>query len=211
MADEPVNEPLERLLRSAGRPGEVPDELSLRVLAIPDRVEQERDPVLAGASVVAQRRPSWLARRWESLTTWRVATVGFAAAAVVLAVVAVVGRSSGSSPGTLANPVALKPNVGQTASGEASFASTGGPTRTIRVRIDGLAPTGKGFYELWLSRTPTQRVSVGVFRPDARGRIDAMIRVPELGSKWTGLWLTREPPTGHRGWSKRWIVKAKLA
>jgi anti-sigma-K factor RskA len=210
MADEPANKPLERLLRSAGRPGEVPDELSLRVLAIPDRVEQEADPFVA-PPVVAQRRPSWLARMWESLTTWRVATVGFAAAAVALALVAVLGSGSGSPPGTLANPVAMKPNVGQTASGQASFASTGGPSRTIRVRIDGLAPTGTGFYELWLSRTPTQRVSVGVFRPDARGRIDATIRVPELGSKWTGLWLTREPPTGHRGWSKRWIVKAKLA
>jgi anti-sigma-K factor RskA len=211
MADEPINEPLERLLRTAGRPADVPDELSLRVLAIPDRVEQETDPLATGAPVVDRRRPSWQTRAWASLTTWRVAAAGFAAATVVLALVAASGGGTSSSPGTVAQPVALKPNVGQTASGQASFASTGGPTRTIRVRIDGLAPTGKGFYELWLSRTPTQRVSVGVFRPDSRGRIDANIRVPELGSHWTGLWLTREPPTGHRGWSKQWIVKAKLA
>jgi anti-sigma-K factor RskA len=211
MADEPTNEPLERLLRSAGRPVDVPDELSLRVLAIPDRVEQETDPLAAPVRVAPGRERSRLGRTWTSVTAWRVAAAGFAAAAVVLAIVAATRGGSGSSTGTLASPVAMKPNVGQTASGEASFASTGGPTRTIRVRIDGLSPAGKDFYELWLSRTPTQRVSVGVFRPDSRGRIDATVRVPELGAKWTGLWLTREPANGHRGWSKHWIVKAKLA
>jgi hypothetical protein len=210
MAEEPINEPVERLLRSAGRPAKVPDELSLRVLAIPDGIEQESDPLTAPVRVPRPRRRSWAARTWESLATWRVATVGFAAVAIVLAIVAATRGGSGST-GTLASPVAMQPNVGQTASGEASFASTGGPTRTIRVRIDGLAPAGNDIYELWLSRTPKQRVSVGVFRPDSHGRIDATIRVPELGARWTGLWLTRELSDGHRGWSKHWIVKAKLA
>ena len=53
-------------------------------------------------------------------------------------------------------------------------------TRHIRIRIDGLPPLeGNSVYELWIAQDPAHRVSLGVFRPDAQGRIDTTVRGPE--------------------------------
>jgi anti-sigma-K factor RskA len=85
-------------------------------------------------------------------------------------------------------------------------------TRHIRVRIDGLPATqGSQVYELWIAKDKKHRVSIGIFRPDAQGRIDATVAIPNLGPRWRGLWLTHEQGKGSPGWSRDWVVAGRLA
>jgi anti-sigma-K factor RskA len=85
-------------------------------------------------------------------------------------------------------------------------------TRHIRVRIDGLPAThGSQVYELWIAKDRKHRVSIGIFRPDAKGSIDATLAIPNLGPRWRGIWLTHEPGKGTPGWSHDWVVAGRLA
>ena len=87
-----------------------------------------------------------------------------------------------------------------------------GDTRHIRIRIDGLPRLENNtVYELWLAKDPAHRVSLGVYRPDAQGRIDTTVSVPNLGPAWQGIWLTHEPGSGRPGWSKDWVLAGRLA
>jgi anti-sigma-K factor RskA len=126
----------------------------------------------------------------------------------VLAVIAASGGSGGPLDG---RAVPLATSSEYRARGEAVSLVANG-TRQIRVRIDGLpAVKGSQVYELWLARDRTHRVSIGVFRPDAEGRIDATVAVPNLGPSWRGIWLTHESGTGNPGWSHDWVVAGRLA
>ena len=84
--------------------------------------------------------------------------------------------------------------------------------RQIHVRIDGLPPLeGNQVFELWIAKDRKHRESIGIFRPDAAGSIDATVAIPNLGPHWRGLWLTREQGKGTPGWSHDWVVAGKLA
>ena len=65
---------------------------------------------------------------------------------------------------------------------------------------------GSQVYELWIAKDRKHRVSIGIFRPDANGSIDATVAIPNLGPHWRGLWLTHEQGTGKPGWSRDWVV-----
>jgi anti-sigma-K factor RskA len=195
--DDPALDRVEQLLRAAGPAPEPSPALRARLLAIPG----EETRTAAGS------RSGWK-RIWASLPAWRVASGALAVAAVVLAVIAV---TSGSGSTVGGRSVALEASSEYQASGEAvSLVSDG--TRRIRVRIDGLpALKGSEVYELWLARDRKHRVSIGLFRPDARGSIDATVAVPNLGPRWRGIWLTHESGTGNPGWSHDWVVAGRLA
>jgi anti-sigma-K factor RskA len=201
--DEPHQDPaldrVEQLLRAAGPPPEPSAALRARLLEIP---RQEPQPAPAAA------RSGWT-RIWSSLAAWRVASGALAIAALVLAVIAVTGSDSASISG--GQRAALTPSDEYHATGEAvSLVSDG--SRRIRVRIDGLpATTGSQVYELWLAKDRKHRVSIGIFRPDSKGSIDATITVPNLGPNWRGVWLTHEQGKGTPGWSHDWVVAGRLA
>jgi anti-sigma-K factor RskA len=196
--DDPTLERVERLLRASGPPPEPSAELRARLLEIP-RLESRRAPA----------RPSGWRRLWWSLPAWRVASGGLAVAAVVLALVAVIGGGSGQSfNGPSVN---MSAGPGYTASGQAVSLQSD-DSRRIRIRIDGLPRLeGNSVYELWIARDPAHRLALGVYRPDAHGRIDTTVTVPNLGSAWQGIWLTHEPGSGRPGWSRDWVLAGKLA
>jgi anti-sigma-K factor RskA len=196
--DDPTLERVERMLRTAGPPPEPSAELRARLLEIP-RLESRPTPT----------RPDRWRRLWGSLPAWRMASAGLALAAVVLAIVAVVGTDSG---GSFSGPsVTMGVGPGYRASGVA-VSMISDDTRHIRIRIDGLPRLeGNSVYELWIARDPAHRVSLGIFRPDAQGRIDTTVSVPNLGPAWQGIWLTHEPGSGRPGWSKDWVLAGKLA
>jgi anti-sigma-K factor RskA len=196
--DDPTLERVERMLRTAGPPPEPSAELRARLLEIP-RLEARPAPT----------RPDRWRRLWGSLPAWRMASAGLALAAVVLAIVAVVGTGTG---GSFSGPsVTMGAGPGYRASGVA-VSMISGDTRRIRIRIDGLPRLeGNSLYELWIARDPAHRVSLGVFRPDAQGRIDTTVEVPNLGPAWQGIWLTHEPGSGRPGWSKDWVLAGHLA
>jgi anti-sigma-K factor RskA len=199
--DDPALDRVEQLLRASGPPPEPSAALRARLLEIP---RQEARPAPAA-------RTGWR-RFWTSLAAWRLASGALALAAVVLAVIAVT-RDSGSSA-VNGQRVALTTSseyreVGAT--GEAVSLVTDG-TRRIRVRIDGLPrTTGSQVYELWIAKDKKHRVSIGIFRPDANGNIDATVAIPNLGPHWRGLWLTHEQGNGTPGWSHDWVVAGRLA
>jgi anti-sigma-K factor RskA len=203
--DDPHGDPafdrVEQLLRSVGPPPEPSAELRARLLEIP-RQEPRQAPAAA-----ARAGAGWT-RIWSSLAAWRVASGALALAAVVLAVVAVTRSDTTSVSGARTE---LTASDEYHASGMAvSMVSDG--TRRIRVRIDGLpAVTGSQVYELWLAKDRAHRVSIGIFRPDATGSIDATVAVPNLGPDWRGIWLTHEQGKGTPGWSHDWVVAGKLA
>jgi anti-sigma-K factor RskA len=195
--DDPALARVERLLRASGPPPEPSPELRARLLEIP-RHESRRPPA---------REPGWQ-RAWRSLTAWRVASAGFALAALVLAIVAVAGGGGESISGPT---VKMSSGPGYTASGLA-VSMLSDDTRRIRIRIDNLPPLeGNTVYELWLARDPAHRVSLGIYRPDANGSIDTTVDVPNLGPAWQGIWLTHEPGNGRPGWSKDWVLAGRLA
>jgi anti-sigma-K factor RskA len=195
--DDPALDRVERLLRASGPPPEPSAALRARLLEIP---KQEARPAPA-----AQR--GWK-RLWSSLPAWRLASGALALAAVVLAVVAVT-RDSGSAS-VSGQQIALQASNEYNARGSAvSLVSNG--TRRIRVRIDGLPAThGSQVYELWIAKDKKHRVSIGIFRPDAKGSIDATVAIPNLGPHWRGIWLTHEQGTGTPGWSHDWVVAGRL-
>jgi anti-sigma-K factor RskA len=196
--DDPTLERVERMLRTAGPPPEPSAELRARLLEIP-RLESRPAPTRAPA----------LWRLWGNLPAWRIASAGLALAAVVLAIVAVVGSGSGES---FSGPsVTMSAGPGYRASGVA-VSMLSDDTRHIRIRVDGLPRLeNNSVYELWIARDPAHRVSLGSFRPDAQGRIDTTVHVPNLGPAWQGIWLTHEPGTGRPGWSRDWVLAGRLA
>ncbi|MEO9176128.1 MAG: anti-sigma factor [Gaiellales bacterium] len=195
--DDPALARLERLLRETGPAPEPSAELRARLLEIPGR---ESRP--------APARRSGPRGLWSSVHAWRFASGALAVAAVVLAVVAL--TSGSSSTAVSGTPVALTTAPDYHASGDAvSMVSDG--LRRIHVQIDGLpALRDNAVFELWIARDRTHRVSLGVFRPTATGRIDATVSVPDLGPGWQSVWLTREPGTGTPGWSRDWVVAGRL-
>jgi anti-sigma-K factor RskA len=200
--DDPALDRVERLLRAAGPPPEPSADLRARLLEIPRLEARGTQPATRAG----------FGRFWTSLTAWRLASGALALAAVVLAVVAVT-RDSGQNA-VNGQRIALTAsseyrNVGAT--GDAVSLVTHG-TRHIRVRIDGLPATkGSQVYELWIAKDKKHRVSIGIFRPDANGNIDATVAIPNLGPNWRGIWLTHEQGTGKPGWSRDWVVAGRLA
>jgi anti-sigma-K factor RskA len=198
--DDPALDRVEQLLRAAGPPPEPSAALRARLLAIP----REEPHPSTGAET------GWK-RFWTSLLAWRVASSALALAAVVLAVVAVT-RDSGTSAvhGQQIALTSSKEYSGTATASAVSLVSDG--TRRIRIRIDGLPATaGSQVYELWIAKDKTHRVSIGIYRPDAKGSIDATVAIPNLGPRWRGIWLTHEQGTGRPGWSHDWVVAGRLA
>jgi anti-sigma-K factor RskA len=196
--DDPSLDRVEHLLRTTGRPPEPSAELRARLREIP---RQEARPTPAA-------RSGWK-RLWTSLAAWRVASAALALAAVVLALVAV--TRDASSPGLSGQQIALRSSDEYQARATAvSLVSNG--IRHIRIRIDGLRPTkGSQVYELWIAKDPKHRVAIGMYRPDARGSIEATVAIPNLGPHWRGIWLTEEQGKGTPGWSHDWVVAGRLA
>ena len=197
--DDPALERVEQLLRASGAPPEPSDALRARLLAIP-----KQEP--RAAAVPAERRG--FTRIWSSIAAWRLASGALAAAAVVLAVIAVTGGSSSTS--VHGQVIAMTASSEYDATGSAvSLVSNG--VRHIRVRIDGLPPLeGSQVFELWIAKDRKHRISIGVFRP-TNGRIDTTVSIPDLGPHWRGIWLTHEQGKGTPGWSRDWVVAARLA
>jgi hypothetical protein len=166
---------------------------------------------------------------FRNIVVWRAATVVAAAAAIVFGVMALTGDDD-SSPSTEAAatvtvttpsestaepsgaPVAVTNAEGETAK-SAVVAAPGalGQERVIHISVTGLDPKGTNVYTLWIARNPNRRIAIGTFKPDAQGTIDADVVVPALPKTYKGLWLTREKPTGAKGWSKDWVFKGQLA
>jgi hypothetical protein len=194
-------------------------------------------PTLLADLMPPSQRPTRPERRdrrqrggfFRSLVVWRAATVVAAAAAIVLGVLVLRDDDNGdggtqtqATPQTVTiqgeSSVSGSTVEAQNAPGEDVTANVvaepqpaaGDEGQRIHITVDGLDPKGQEVYTVWIARSPARRIAIGTFKPDAQGRIDATVLVPPLPKSYKGIWLTREKPTGVRGWSKDWVFKASL-
>jgi hypothetical protein len=180
---EPELERVARMLANAGPLPDAPATLRERALSIPD------GGAPAVAEEIAAPRRYW--RRPRPL-----ALAGLAAVVAAIAIIPAVVVSRGGGGG--GQRIDLVPR---------SFAPQGGGTARVVAHHDGsstieldvwkMPNAGAGrTYEAWLGR-PSDRLALGTFRTDAKGKATVSWSVPpgEVGNyKW--LWVTSEPVGG---------------
>ncbi len=188
-------------IRAAG-PALAPSaELDARVRAIPRAAAPAQE---AGVADLGARR--------SRAAAWRAATVALASVAAVLGVL-LLTRGPDAPGARELGRVAFTANAdaGVTSSGSAVLEETDAGDRRVRLELRGLAPSSDGFYQLWISQDPDHRIAIGAFRPDADGKVSAVLELPDLDATWKALWLTREPDDGDPAWTDDWIVKGSIA
>ena len=173
-------ERIERMLREAPAPVDVPDGLEAvaRRAALGDRPA----PVRAVRS-----RP-----RWPFGRLLPAAAVMAAAAAATL----LIGVGGRTPPFAVSSSLAMTGPAG--ASATVDFGPAGGGTRPILLHVRGLAPAPAGrYYEMWM-RVGTDAVSVATFNTGTSGT--ATVRASLAGGmSWRSCWVTLERVGGgHR-------------
>ena len=179
---EPELERIARMLAEAGPLPDAPAALRERALTVPDG-----GPVAAADLAAAARRPRRRVRP-SSL-------VGIAAAVAGIAVLptALILREDGTARDIELAARDFAPLSG----GTAHVVARGDGSATISLRVWKMPKPGSGkTYEAWLGRSG-DRMALGTFTTDAKGRATVSWRVPkgEMGGyRW--LWVTNEPVGG---------------
>ena len=135
--------------------------------------------------------------------------VALALAAMLLALVvsgALLARSGSDDPATPSTTLALRPLPG--VRGQAQLTLAGGDAE---LRGRGLRPSGvHDYYEAWLADDRGRMVSMGSFRVDADGRVDAHMPVAVDVSRYRLVDVSLEPDDGDPGHSRRSVLRARL-
>jgi hypothetical protein len=154
-------------------------------------------------------RMSGLRRRLQSITTWRVATIGLAFATAVSAVAAI-------SRGTEGGP-AFHPAHQQAMLTAAPYEGTIGTLATgtlngapaLRIELSDVPrPKAGATYEVWIAQDPKTRISLGTIEPDTSGKATVVLPVPAAAKNYHRVWVTNEPADGNPRWTTDWIVRA---
>jgi hypothetical protein len=186
---------LDGAIRDAG-PAPVPsDALTRSVLAIAG----------SGARVPLRRSPARRALR--SVALWRAAT-GFAA--VGAAALAIVAVRTGAPALQVSQTRAFAAGPGWHASGSVAYGTLDG-VPTVHVQLANLPALKSGYYELWVAKSPTERLSLGVFDASPAGTIDVTLPAPGGSEGYKGIWLTNEPEDNNPMWSPDTVAAARLA
>ncbi len=155
---------------------------------------------------VAEPRAAGLRQRFQSITTWRVATVGLAAATVAFAIAAFTGGSSdGFRP--IESQTMLTADTWAGAKGTLVKGTVDGAP-ALRIELSDVKPPANGAtYEVWIGPDPKQRISLGAIEPDASGKATVTVPVPSAADGFKRVWVTSEPADGDPKWTTDWIVR----
>jgi len=156
-----------------------------------------------------RRRRSGFRRRLQSITTWRVATIGLAFATAVSAVVAITREGGGGGPAfhaahsqTMTTAAPYDGTIGTLATGTLN----GAPA--VRIQLsDAPQPKPGATYEVWIAKDPKARISLGTIQPDSAGHASVVLPVPTAAEGYQRVWVTNEPPDGNPKWTTDWIVR----
>ncbi len=170
----------------------------------PSEALEARIREIAGP-VPVQRAPG-LRRRFQSVTTWRVATVGLAAATAAFAIAAVTGGSADAFQPTQQRAMATAPGWTGANGTLATGTLAGSPALRIDLR-DVPPPPNGATYEVWIGQDPQTRISLGTIEPDASGRATVTVPLPAAASEYERVWVTSEPADGDPRWTSNWIVR----
>ncbi len=171
----------------------------------PSEALEARIREITGAAPVS-RAPT-LRHHLQSLRVWRAAAVGFAAATVALAVVALTGGSSDS----------FKPLQQRALTASAAWHGASGTVATgtldgspaLRIELRDVKPPSAGeAYEVWVANNPQARISLGTIAPDASGHATVTLPLPAVATAYQRVWITNEPADGNPKWTTDWIVRA---
>ena len=147
------------------------------------------------------------ARRWfQSITTWRVATVGLAAATAAFAVAALTGDDADGFQPTQERAMLTADKWAGAKGTVASGTVDGAPA--LRVELSDVKPPADGAtYEVWIAQDPKARISLGTIEPDASGKATVTLPLPSAANGYKRVWVTREPADGDPKWTTDWIVR----
>jgi anti-sigma-K factor RskA len=155
-----------------------------------------------------RRRGSALRRRLQSITTWRVATIGLAFATAVSAVVAITHEGGGTAfraahEQAMLTATPYEGTIGRLATGTLN----GAPA--VRIQLEGAPqPRPGATYEVWIAQDPKARISLGTIQPDTAGDASVVLPVPASATGYHRVWVTNEPGDGDPHWTTDWIVRA---
>jgi anti-sigma-K factor RskA len=80
----------------------------------------------------------------------------------------------------------------------------------MRLDVSGLRPTGsRGFYEVWMLRSPRDLVSLGTFKVDANGRADVELPVTVDAKRFPIVDVSVEPVDGNPAHSSISVLRSK--
>ncbi len=164
---------------------------------------------------------------WRNVVVWRAATVACAAAALVLGVMAFGddedegGEREAAAATTVTVPaettvagatIPVRFAQGERGTGSLVADPAGEAGRRVHIVIEGLALTPRRVYTVWIARAAQQRIPLGSFKQDADGNLDITVTIPPgLPPAYRGIWVTREPQSGKKGWSNDWVIRAPLS
>lgn len=154
----------------------------------------------------AARGAGWR-RRFQSVTTWRVATAGLAVATAVLAVLAFTGDSSDAFQPTQERAMTTSDKWAGASGTVVNGTVDGAPA--LRIELSDVQPPAAGTtYEVWIAEDPKARISLGTIEPDASGKATVTVPLPAAADGFKRVWVTSEPADGDPKWTTNWIVRA---
>jgi anti-sigma-K factor RskA len=171
----------------------------------PSEVLEARIREIAGPP--PRRRGPSLRRQLQSITTWRVATIGLAGATVALAIAAFTGGPAGGFHPTQERAMTAAPGwVGANGTVVRGLVD-GAPA--LRIELRGVQPPSPDeTYEVWIAQDPKVRISLGTIVPDASGNATVTLTLPAAARTYRRVWVTSEPADGDPKWTTNWIVRA---
>jgi anti-sigma-K factor RskA len=163
--------------------------------------------IAAIAGPVAAQRGARLRRWFQSITTWRVATLGLAAATAVLAVALVTDDSSGGFQPTQERAMLTADKWAGAKGTVVNGTVNGAPA--LRIELSDVKPPADGStYQVWIAQDPKARISLGTIEPDASGKATVTVPLPAAAEGYKRVWVTSEPADGDPKWTTNWIVRA---
>ena len=174
-----------------------PADLTARVLAV------------AGARQETSGRALRARRLWRDVTAWRIAAATTVLAATILGVL-LATAGSGEHGFTATDSRRFVANPGWEATGHVDYGTRDGRD-AIRVHVANLPALASGYYELWMARSVTERLSLGEYDAAPAGTLDVTVDVPGADDQYRGVWITREPMDNDPAWTDDWVVKASFA
>lgn len=152
-------------------------------------------------------RGAGLRRRFQSITTWRVATAGLAVATAVLAIAVFTGGSADGFQPTQERAMTTSDKWAGASGTVATGTVNGAPA--LRIELSDVKPPPAGTtYEVWIAQDPKARISLGTIEPDASGRATVTLPLPSAANGYKRVWVTSEPADGDPKWTTNWIVRA---
>ncbi len=179
-------------------------------LELLDQTIRDAGPVPAPSPDLSRRVLAIAAGHPPVRTRMRRATAARAIGALV-GVVALVVLSLRVGGGLqVSQTVRFAAGQGWHAAGSVEYGKLDG-VPTVHLHLSNLPRLRSGYYEIWVARSPSERLSLGVYDASAAGTLDVTLPAPGGDEGYKGIWVTSEPEDNNPMWSNDTVAAARLA